>query len=65
MDVMLALPSLLLAVAVAAIPGPGLVPAVVALAIASLPASLRPARPPAIGALPRGYPPPPRPARAR
>lgn len=55
MDVMLALPSLLLAVAIVAVLGPGLANTMIAIAIVSLPAYVRLARGAALGELPREY----------
>ncbi|WP_437881699.1 ABC transporter permease subunit [Pseudomonas sp. LRF_L74] len=55
MDIMLALPALLLAVAVVAILGPGLVNTVVAIAIVSLPAYVRLTRAAVLGERERDY----------
>ena len=55
MDVMLALPSLLLAVAVVAILGPGLINTVIAIAIVSLPSYVRLTRAAVMGELNRDY----------
>jgi dipeptide transport system permease protein len=55
MDIMLALPALLLAVAVVAILGPGLANTVLAIAIVSLPAYVRLTRAAVIGELGRDY----------
>ncbi len=55
MDVMLALPSLLLAVAIVAILGPGLINTVIAIAIVSLPAYVRLTRAAVMGELNRDY----------
>ena len=55
MDIMMALPSLLLAVAVVAVLGPGLVNTMIAIAIVSLPSYVRLARASAMSELPRDY----------
>ncbi|MDR0214036.1 MAG: ABC transporter permease subunit [Comamonas sp.] len=55
MDILLALPSLLLAVAVVAVLGPGLINTVIAIAITALPAYARLTRASAIGELSRDY----------
>jgi dipeptide transport system permease protein len=55
MDIMLALPSLLLAVAVVAILGPGLANTVIAIAIVSLPAYVRLTRAAVLGEIQRDY----------
>jgi dipeptide transport system permease protein len=55
MDVLLALPSLLLAVAVVAIIGPGLVNTMLAIAIVALPGYVRLARASALGELQKEY----------
>ncbi|MBG6286777.1 MULTISPECIES: ABC transporter permease subunit [Pseudomonas] len=55
MDIMLALPSLLLAVAIVAILGPGLINTVIAIAIVSLPAYVRLTRAAVMGELNRDY----------
>ncbi|EJT84927.1 binding-protein-dependent transport system inner membrane protein [Pseudomonas putida S11] len=55
MDVMLALPSLLLAVAIVAILGPGLINTVIAIAIVSLPSYVRLTRAAVMGELNRDY----------
>ncbi|EHK72442.1 putative permease of ABC transporter [Pseudomonas psychrotolerans L19] len=55
MDIMLALPSLLLAVAIVAILGPGLINTVVAIAIVSLPSYVRLTRAAVMGELHRDY----------
>jgi dipeptide transport system permease protein len=55
MDVMLALPSLLLAVAIVAILGPGLINTIFAIAIVSLPSYVRLSRAAVIGELNRDY----------
>ncbi len=55
MDVMLALPSLLLAVAIVAILGPGLINTVIAIAVVSLPSYVRLTRAAVIGELDRDY----------
>ncbi|WP_017938638.1 ABC transporter permease subunit [Zestomonas thermotolerans] len=55
MDVMLALPALLLAVAIVAILGPGLANTVIAIAIVSLPAYVRLTRAAVLGELERDY----------
>ena len=55
MDIMMALPSLLLAVAIVAVLGPGLVNTMIAIAICSLPSYVRLARASAIAELPRDY----------
>ncbi|CAD5107978.1 ABC transporter permease subunit [Zestomonas carbonaria] len=55
MDVMLALPALLLAVAIVAILGPGLVNTVIAIAIVSLPAYVRLTRAAVLGEVQRDY----------
>ena len=55
MDVMLALPSLLLAVAIVAILGPGLINTVIAIAVVSLPAYVRLTRAAVMGELHRDY----------
>lgn len=55
MDIMLALPALLLAVAVVAILGPGLINTVFAIAIVSLPAYVRLTRAAVLGELQRDY----------
>ena len=55
MDVMMALPSLLLAVAVVAVIGPGLANTTIAIAIVTLPAYVRLTRAAAIGELQREY----------
>ncbi len=55
MDIMMALPSLLLAVAVVAVLGPGLVNTMIAIAICSLPSYVRLARASAMAELPRDY----------
>jgi dipeptide transport system permease protein len=55
MDVMLALPSLLLAVAIVAILGPGLINTIFAIAIVSLPSYVRLTRAAVIGELNRDY----------
>ena len=54
-DIMMALPSLLLAVAVVAVLGPGLVNTMIAIAIVSLPSYVRLARASAMSELPRDY----------
>ena len=53
MDIMLALPSLLLAVAIVAILGPGLINTVIAIAIVSLPSYVRLTRAAVMGELNR------------
>ncbi|NAS62655.1 dipeptide ABC transporter permease DppC [Pseudomonas syringae pv. actinidiae] len=55
MDIMLALPSLLLAVAIVAILGPGLINTVIAIAIVSLPSYVRLTRAAVMGELNRDY----------
>ncbi len=55
MDIMLALPSLLLAVAIVAILGPGLINTVIAIAIVSLPAYVRLTRAAVMTELNRDY----------
>ena len=55
MDIMLALPSLLLAVAIVAILGPGLINTVIAIAIVSLPSYVRLTRASVMGELNRDY----------
>lgn len=55
MDIMMALPSLLLAVAIMAILGPGLVNAMIAIALVSLPAYVRLVRASALSELQRDY----------
>lgn len=55
MDVMLALPSLLLAVAIVAILGPGLLNTVIAIAVVSLPSYVRLTRAAVLGELGRDY----------
>ncbi|WP_394561559.1 ABC transporter permease subunit [Aquipseudomonas alcaligenes] len=55
MDIMLALPSLLLAVAIVAILGPGLINTVIAIAIVSLPSYVRLTRAAVMGELSRDY----------
>ena len=55
MDVLLALPSLLLAVAIVAVLGPGLVNTMLAIAITALPAYVRLARASALGELQKDY----------
>jgi len=55
MDVMLALPSLLLAVAIVAILGPGLINTVIAIAVVSLPSYVRLTRAAVMGELNRDY----------
>src|SRR5690606_21605460 len=55
MDIMLALPSLLLAVAIVAILGPGLINTVIAIAIVSLPAYVRLTRAAVMGEVGRDY----------
>lgn len=55
MDVMLALPSLLLAVAIVAILGPGLINTVIAIAVVSLPSYVRLTRAAVMGELGRDY----------
>ncbi|MDT3718578.1 ABC transporter permease subunit [Pseudomonas oryzihabitans] len=55
MDIMLALPSLLLAVAIVAILGPGLINTVVAIAVVSLPSYVRLTRAAVMGELHRDY----------
>lgn len=55
MDIMLALPSLLLAVAIVAILGPGLINTVIAIAIVSLPSYVRLTRAAVMGELGRDY----------
>lgn len=55
MDIMLALPALLLAVAIVAILGPGLVNTVIAIAIVSLPSYVRLTRAAVLGELSRDY----------
>ena len=55
MDIMMALPSLLLAVAVVAVLGPGLRNTMIAIAIVSLPSYVRLARASAMSELPRDY----------
>lgn len=55
MDIMMALPSLLLAVAVVAVLGPGLANTMIAIAIVSLPSYVRLARASAMSELPRDY----------
>ncbi|MFH7451056.1 ABC transporter permease subunit, partial [Pseudomonas syringae pv. tagetis] len=55
MDIMLALPSLLLAVAIVAIIGPGLINTVIAIAIVSLPSYVRLTRAAVMGELSRDY----------
>ena len=55
MDIMLALPSLLLAVAIVAILGPGLINTVIAIAVVSLPSYVRLTRAAVMGELNRDY----------
>jgi dipeptide transport system permease protein len=55
MDIMMALPSLLLAVAVVAVLGPGLGNTMIAIAVVSLPSYVRLARASAMAELPRDY----------
>jgi dipeptide transport system permease protein len=55
MDIMMALPSLLLAVAIMAILGPGLLNAMIAISLVSLPAYVRLVRASAMGELQRDY----------
>ena len=55
MDIMMALPSLLLAVAIVAILGPGLINAMIAIALVSLPAYVRLVRASAMAELERDY----------
>ncbi|OGB38497.1 MAG: dipeptide ABC transporter permease DppC, partial [Burkholderiales bacterium RIFCSPHIGHO2_12_FULL_67_38] len=55
MDIVMALPSLLMAVAIMAILGPGLLNAMIAIALVSLPAYVRLVRASAIGELQRDY----------
>jgi dipeptide transport system permease protein len=55
MDIMMALPSLLLAVAVVAVLGPGLANTVIAIAVVTLPAYVRLTRAAALSELPRDY----------